>query len=48
MQKAFQRPYQKVRKAYSQDTKSRAQIKGHKVQIGQGSNTAPGLIPIFH
>ena len=41
-------PYLKVRKAYSQANYSHIQIKGHKVQIGRGSNTAPGLFTIFH
>ena len=36
-----------MRKAYSQDTYSRVHIKGHKVQIGQGPTTLPGLFPIL-
>ena len=36
-----------MRKAYSQATFNRVQIKGNKVQIGWVSTTSPGLSPIF-
>ena len=44
----FPGPYQKVRKSCNQVIYNRVQIKDHKVQIGLGSTTAPGLFPISH
>ena len=45
--KYFLRPYQKVRKAYSQATYSHVKIKANRIQIGQGLTTAPDLFTIF-